>query len=167
MNLPAPELERMFVYAIETKLPQTCGNNKAYFTYCCSRSYLEVISNQIALLQIPLSYLLETDFEVDKIISLTEELVQICAHSNWISLLIKNSSIAKYPLPDFDEIKLSMVKGVLKIVKEHAYYIQDWSTIVNFLAFLYNTLQRVKAHNDSKVILEAEITISDIEECLL
>lgn len=51
-------VERAYVYALEAKQTLTVGNNKAYFTYCCSRSYLEVIANQVALLQIPLSYML-------------------------------------------------------------------------------------------------------------
>ena len=42
--------------------------------------------------------------------------MQICAHSNWISLLIKNSAIAKYPSAEFDEIKLRIVLGVLDII---------------------------------------------------
>jgi hypothetical protein len=86
-------------------------------------------------------------------LALVEELVQICAHSNWISLLIKNSAIAKYPFAEFDESKLRLVTGVLDIVEKQAFFIQDWSTIINFLAFLYNVVQKVRAHNDSKVIL--------------
>ena len=84
-------------YCVEAKQPLTFGNNKMFFTYCCSRSYLEVFANQLALLQIPLSYLLENDYEVERLLTLTEELVQICPHSNWLSLLVKNCSLQKYP----------------------------------------------------------------------
>lgn len=93
--------------------------------------------------------------------------MQICAHSNWIALLIKNSLIAKYPSAEFDESKLKIVIGVLDIVEKQAYFIQDWSTIINFIAFLYNTLQRIQANSDSKVILENEIPVARIERCLL
>lgn len=82
-----------------------------------------------------------------------QELVQICAHSNWLSLLIKTSSIAKYPSAEFDEVKLKIVLGVLEIIEKHAYFIQDWSTIINFLAKIYRIVLRVKAQSDSKVIL--------------
>lgn len=126
-----------------------------------------MIANQVALLQIPLSYMLETDYEVDRILALVEELVQICAHSNWISLLIKNSAIAKYPTAEFDEVKLKIVLGVLEIIEKHAYFIQDWSTIINFLAYLYNIVLKVRALSDSKVILESEVPVARIERCLL
>ena len=44
--------------------------------------------------------------------------------------------------------------GILDIVEKQAYFIQDWSTIIHFLSFLNNTIKKVKAFNDSKVILE-------------
>jgi hypothetical protein len=69
--------------------------------------------------------------------------------------LIKNSAIAKYPSAEFDETKLKIVMGVLEIIEKQAYFIQDWSTIINFLAYLYNTVQKVRAQSDSKVILES------------
>lgn len=80
----------------------TAGNHTTFFTYCCSRDYLDVLANQIALLQIPLSYLLENDYEVERLLSLTEELIEVCPHSNWLSLLVKNSAIERYPSPEFD-----------------------------------------------------------------
>jgi len=99
------------------------GNAKTYFTYCCSRNYLEVIANQLALLQIPISYLLENDYEVERLLNLTEELVQICPHSHWLSLLIKNSSLTQYPSQEFDEIKMKIVVGVLNIMEKQAHFI--------------------------------------------
>lgn len=56
---------------------------------------------------------------------------------------------------------------MLDIVEKQAYFIQDWSTIINFLSFLYNTLIKVQANSDSKVILENEIPVARIERCLL
>jgi hypothetical protein len=104
---------------------------------------------------------------VERILALVEELVQICAHSNWIALLTNNTAIAKYPTAEFDETKLKIVLGILEIIEKHAYFIQDWSTIINFLAKLYRVVLKVRALSDSKVILEAEVPVARIERCLL
>jgi hypothetical protein len=66
------QLELLYMSAMETRSDVTIGDHKKFFTYCCSRDYLEVISNQLALLQIPLSYLLENDYEIERVLSLTE-----------------------------------------------------------------------------------------------
>lgn len=58
------DVDKLFVYTVETKQQFTAGNHTTYFTYCCSHNYLDVIANQIALLQIPISYLLENDYEI-------------------------------------------------------------------------------------------------------
>lgn len=66
------DLSKLWVYSLETKQLVTAGNHTTFFTYCCSRDYLEVLANQIALLQIPLSYLLENDYEIERLLTLTE-----------------------------------------------------------------------------------------------
>lgn len=64
-------VDKLYIHAIEAKQPFTFGKTKAFFTNCCSRSYLEVVANQLALLQIPISYLLENNYEIDRLLTLT------------------------------------------------------------------------------------------------
>ena len=81
-----------------------------------SSSFLEVLSYQISLLQIPISYLLETSYPPEKILSLIRELVPICRYSNWLSLLAKNSMINDFSDETLNETHLKLLKGALDIV---------------------------------------------------
>lgn len=92
------------------------------------------------LLQIPISYLLETDYEIDRVIGLTGELIQICHHSNWISMLIKNCYLEEYPGGSFDENKFKMVVGIMDLIQKYADFIQDWSTIIQFMTQMHHIL---------------------------
>lgn len=49
---------------------ETIGKKKRVYSLCLSHSYIEPLSEQITLLQIPLSYLLETSYDPDKIMNL-------------------------------------------------------------------------------------------------
>lgn len=50
---------------------------------------------------------------------LTAELLQICIHSNWISLLIKSSALEEYPGPLFDELRLRTVTGIFELIEKY------------------------------------------------
>ncbi len=153
------------MYCVEAKQPLTLGHQKTFFTYCCSRSYLEVFANQLALLQIPLSYLLENNYEVDRLLTLAEELVQICPHSNWIALLVKNSSLEKYPSEEFDEGKLKIVVGALNILEKQAAFVQDWSTIIHFLSQLRLALLDPRKAHEGRSLAD-RISVAVIERIL-
>ncbi len=43
------------------------GSHKTYFRHCISENYIKVLGAQLSLLQIPILYLLETNYSIDKI----------------------------------------------------------------------------------------------------
>ena len=83
------QYDYFYLRMLKARKAETAGLKVPNFIICLSHSYLETMSSQLSLLQIPLSYLLETDYDCDRIVSLTRELIPLSLHSNWVSLLIK------------------------------------------------------------------------------
>lgn len=125
---------------LTARKPETSGKPKRLYTFCLSQSYLEPLSSQLTLLQIPLSYMLETSYDADRILNLIRELVPVCRHSNWIALLVKHSGIDQSTEQLLTPYNIKIIKGILDIITLQADFIVDWLTILTFLANIYYLL---------------------------
>lgn len=85
--------DSLYLMMLNARKSETTRPKRHFYRVCTSKSYIEVISSQVSLLQIPLTYLLETGYDIEKILGLVKELIPISMHSNWLSLLVKYSGI--------------------------------------------------------------------------
>lgn len=53
----------MYLRMLTARKVETIGKKQRVYTLCLSESYLVPLSSQVTLLQIPLSYMLETSYE--------------------------------------------------------------------------------------------------------
>ena len=113
-------IDSWYMMVLNAKKPLTSRPQKHYYRRCQSFCYLDLISSQISLLQIPLSYMLDAGYDIEKILNLIKELIPICIHSNWLSLLIKYSGIEELNNSLFTENDIKTMKGIIEVTMERA-----------------------------------------------
>lgn len=151
------DFKYLFLRALTARKQQTIGKKKRVYILCLSKSYLEPLSTQITLLQIPLSYMLETNYDADKIVNLIKQLVSICIHSNWLALLVKHSGIDAHSQNLLTPYNIKIIKGILEIAVLQADFIVDWLTVLTFISNLYYLLT---SNHSKKHLIENKTTLS-------
>ena len=66
------QYDYLYLRMQKARRAETLGVKIPTYIICLSHSYLETLSSTLSLLQIPLSYLLETEYDVDRILVLTK-----------------------------------------------------------------------------------------------
>lgn len=88
---------KMFELFIKVRglcLPVTQNYEFRKFSFCNSEKYKELIQGQINLLQISISHLLESQYEISRTLDLARLIQELCpGSSNLFILIIKNTNM--------------------------------------------------------------------------